>query len=260
MRRNLFAAAFAAQTIRAQSLPETSSPSTDDGFILHLFDPSSKALCLDGTPGGYYQRPGNLDQWMIELEGGGWCVNEADCLSRSKTDIGSSSHWPPTGCPGMDGGSNGMFSNSCSESSFCNWTAVHLNYCDGASFAGFLPEPIVVQGTDIYFRGITILNTMIDTMLAAGLATASELIVKGCSAGGLATILHLDYFAARVRAANPSIRIVGMPDAGFFMDHNTVTGKASYTPIYQYVAHMQNVTQVFANLPAIHPIIRAIFR
>jgi O-palmitoleoyl-L-serine hydrolase len=55
---------------------------------------------------------------------------------------------------------------------------------------------------------------MIDTMLANGLATASELIVKGCSAGGLATYLHLDYFASRVRSVNPTIRIVGMPDAG----------------------------------------------
>ena len=54
-------------------------------------------------------------------------------------------------------------------------------------------------------------DRMIDTMLANGLATAKELIVKGCSAGGLATVLHLDFFAARVRAANPGIRIVGMP-------------------------------------------------
>lgn len=81
-------------------------PLASDGFVLHLFDNATGALCLDGTPGGYYQRPGLSESWMIELEGGGWCVNEADCLSRSKTDIGSSKSWPPTGCPGMDGGSN----------------------------------------------------------------------------------------------------------------------------------------------------------
>lgn len=235
--RHLILCAAAATPVNSMS---------DDGFTLHLFDPKSGALCLDGSPGGYYSRPGDPKRWMIELEGGGWCVNEQDCLSRSKTDIGSSVSWPATGCPGMDGGSNGMFSDDCSESAFCNFTAIHLNYCDGASFAGFVAAPVAVQGTDIFFRGITILNTMIDTMLANGLATASELIVKGCSAGGLATYLHLDYFASRVRSVNPTIRIVGMPDAGFFLDHASVTGAQVYTPIYQYVAQMQNVTQIGA--------------
>jgi hypothetical protein len=117
-----------------------------------------------------------------------------------------------------------------------------MNYCDGASFAGYKAEPISVSGTPIYFRGRTILDETIDTMLDLGLRTAKEVILKGCSAGGLATILHLDYFAQRVKQANPNIRVVGMPDAGFFMDHNSSAGQPSYTPVYQYVANMQNTT------------------
>ena len=131
-------------------------PAASDGFALHLFSTDTGAVCLDGTPAGYYERPGLSDSWMIELEGGGWCISEEDCLSRSKTDIGSSSSWPPTGCPGMDGGSNGMFSNNCNVSSFCNWTAIHLNYCDGASFAGYKPVPIVVQGYARYYCGFAV--------------------------------------------------------------------------------------------------------
>jgi hypothetical protein len=27
-------------------------------------------------------------QWIVHLEGGGWCIDELDCLGRSKTDLG----------------------------------------------------------------------------------------------------------------------------------------------------------------------------
>ena len=202
----------------------------DDGFVLQLLTNAS-AVCLDGSPGGFYHRPGSPDSWLIEMEGGGWCYTPQECLQRSTTAIGSSKGWPPTGCPSMDGGARGMLSNNCSVSQYCNWTAIHLNYCDGASFAGHVAAPVSVGGVDLYFRGRDILDASIDALLAAGMSRAKEVILKGCSAGGLAVLLHLDYFAGRVKAANPTIRVVGMPDAGFFMDHGTVNGGPSvYTP------------------------------
>jgi len=101
-----------------------------------------------------------------------------------------------------------------------------------------------VGGKNIYFRGRTVLDATLDALLPLGLATATEVILKGCSAGGLATLLHLDYVAARLRAANPGVRVVGLPDAGFFMDHDAYSGVPSYTPLYQWVAAAQNVTAV----------------
>ena len=215
-----------------------------DGFVLQRFNADSEAKCLDGTPGGYYVRNGTASSWMIEMEGGGWCYTAEDCLARSKTAIGSSNTWPETGCPSMDGGSNGMFSNNCTISRFCNWTAVHMNYCDGASFAGYRGEPLPVNGTNLYFRGRTIMDATIDSLLARGLASAKEVILKGCSAGGLAVLLHLDYFAARVKAVNPGIRVVGMPDAGLFLDHGTVGGGPSvYTPQIQSTVELHRPLQ-----------------
>jgi hypothetical protein len=85
------------------SRPAGYKAGVSDGFVLHMLDAGTGALCLDGSPGGFYLRNGTQTSWMIELEGGGWCVNEEDCLARSKTDIGSSKSWPPTGCPSMDG-------------------------------------------------------------------------------------------------------------------------------------------------------------
>ena len=205
------------------------NPNPNDEFALSLFtDPM--AVCLDGSRAGFYKRPGTNESWVIELEGGGWCFDEADCLARAKTKIGSSKGWPRKGCPVMDGGSKGMLSSDCAVSSLCKWTAVHLNYCDGASFAGFKREPVTVNGTALYFRGRANLDAAIDALLADGMSEAKEIVFKGCSAGGLATILHMDYFAARVHAVNPRTRVTAMPDAGFFLDHSNVRKQPTWTP------------------------------
>jgi hypothetical protein len=114
-----------------------------DGFNLVLFDVNASSpnapVCLDGTPAGYYFRPGvgaqGSSTYIIELEGGGWCISEADCLQRSTTDLGSSKSWPASGSPTMDGGSHGLFSNNCADNLyFCNASMAHINYADGASF------------------------------------------------------------------------------------------------------------------------------
>jgi len=70
-----------------------------------------------------------------------WCIDEEDCLGRSKTSLGSSSSWPQTGTDGADGGVAGMFSPDASVNPhFWNWTKVFVGYCDGAS-CEFLRPP-----------------------------------------------------------------------------------------------------------------------
>jgi hypothetical protein len=176
-----------------------------DGFSLELLADAS-ALCLDGSPGGFYRRPGvgaGASTWVIEMEGGGWCVSVADCQGRAKTAIGSSKKWPQTGCPGMDGGSNGMLSNDCAVSPFCNATAVHMNYCDGASFASSRGYD---SSSGLHFAGANILNATVSRLLKLGLGDATEVILKGCSAGGLAVYLHCARRARWTRAPRPQAR------------------------------------------------------
>merc|ERR1711865_863587 len=67
---------------------------------------------------------------------------------------------------------------------------------------------------------------------------AKLFVVNGCSAGGLAVYLHLDYIASRL----PGVRVVGVPECGLFMDETHWDGKPGYTPSYQHVAQMQNVS------------------
>lgn len=49
------------------------------------------------------------------------------------------------------------------------------------------------KGTKLYFRGFRILKATIDALLTAGMNKATDVILTGCSAGGLATYLHADY-------------------------------------------------------------------
>ena len=66
---------------------------------LQLLDANTNGgQCLDGSPAGfYYGAPpsGKSDLWVISLEGGGACHDEASCLSRANSSLGSSTYWSP---------------------------------------------------------------------------------------------------------------------------------------------------------------------
>ena len=94
------------------------------------------AVCLDGSAPGYYIGKGigsGANKWILHQEGGGWCNTTEDCLSRSKTRLGSSKDWSPIILLG------GIFSdNETVNGEFYNWNVVFLGYCDGGSFSGYL--------------------------------------------------------------------------------------------------------------------------
>jgi hypothetical protein len=193
------------------------------------------AVCLDGSPGGYYFRQGigaGLNKWIIHFEGGGWCFNEELCVERSKTSLGSSKFWAHNTTFG------GLLSpNQQTNPNFYNWNVAFLNYCDGASFAGNVTLPVVHSGTTLYFRGIRITQATLDDLATKGLKNAIDVIVTGCSAGGLATYLHADY----VRNFLPSsVYVKAIADAGFFLDAKNWQGQYHIRPLYQYVFKMQN--------------------
>ena len=119
------------------------------------------AVCLDGSPSGYWYRPGTgagANNWIVFLEGGGWCYDEKACLYRSGTMLGSSTQWPAT-MP-VDGrkekgvtalADRPLFSADPSVNpDFYDWNIVNVGYCDGASFSGNVTDPVVV---DVQARG-----------------------------------------------------------------------------------------------------------
>jgi hypothetical protein len=204
---------------------------------------SSGAVCLDGTPSGFYFSPAtnasNANDWQIYFQGGGWCYDKMDCWTRSSTNLGSSKAWKKTGS--MDG----LLSSDCSQNpDFCNFNRVWMVYCDGNSFSGNREEPVVVNEKPLYFRGRRIIDETLSALKANfGLGNAENVMLTGCSAGGLATYLHTDYVHDQLKVIAPSMKkYKASPISGFFLQHQTVEGKDVYPTQMKEIFNLANST------------------
>jgi hypothetical protein len=199
------------------------------------------------------------------LEGGGWCTDEASCLERSTTNLGSSRHFDEAKDWSLCNTNWNVAHGAIAEDAHC----ISLPYCDGASFSGFRAEahPVPVgahphaalrhtahsKHATLTFRGIKNLDAAVEWALRHGLSQASQFVLAGGSAGGLATFLHADRVIARVREAVPRVHAWAAPVGGFFLDHDNIghtSGTpntpswelASYTAWMEYIFHMQNLS------------------
>lgn len=200
-------------------LMETGSQFDVPGTLFKLTGAAAvadNAVCLDGTPGAYYFRSGSgsgANKWYVHHQGGGWCDSPASCAGRALTDLGSSKAYPVSQNLG-----GGYFSQNSTENPMMyNWNVAFLRYCDGGSFSGSNSSVTVAPNKQIlHFRGKHILHAVVDELIAKhGLSRATDMVISGCSAGGLATYLHVDYWKQRAPAA---AHVVGLPDSGFFLD------------------------------------------
>lgn len=134
-----------------------------------------------------------------------------------------------------------------------NWNSVFFRYCDGASFSGDNETVTEYGGKPLHFRGRRVREAAVATLIRDhGLAEATDVVVSGCSAVGLATFLHTDQWCGAV----PKAKCVGLPDSGFFLDYqspkvaptpagpgklgNTIAG--DYHAGLSWVYHIQNAT------------------
>ncbi|XP_027108079.1 pectin acetylesterase 12 [Coffea arabica] len=196
------------------------------------------AVCLDGTLPGYHIHRGfgsGANSWLIQLEGGGWCNSIRSCVYRKTTRRGSSTHMekqiPFTG----------ILSNKPEENpDFFNWNRIKVRYCDGASFAGEGEDKVA----QLQFRGQRIWRAAMEDLMSKGMHSADRALLSGCSAGGLASILHCDEF----RELFPSsTKVKCLSDAGLFMDSIDVSGGHSMRNFFAGVVNLQGVAK---NLPS----------
>mmetsp|Transcript_58567 Transcript_58567/g.66786 ORF Transcript_58567/g.66786 Transcript_58567/m.66786 type:complete len:405 (+) Transcript_58567:57-1271(+) len=209
---------------------------TETEYNLNLLKNPS-ATCLDGSQGSYYWKSGTgngTDRTLIYFQGGGWCYGSYDpetgasessmldsCLYRSGTGLGSSKDYPQTKTFG------GMLSTDATKNKlFANWNIAYQPYCDGVARSSDLDEPVEWKGKKLYFRGKSILDSLIDELIAdRGLEKMSQVVVAGCSAGGHTVYLHADYIKSRLPK---NIEVLAVPDAGFFLDHLDYEGNPTY--------------------------------
>ncbi|XP_065184018.1 uncharacterized protein LOC135814776 [Sycon ciliatum] len=226
--------------ISSSSLLANARSATVELTLLTEAAGSKGAVCLDGTPPGYYWRQGQgtaLKKWIIHQEGGGWCFSDEDCLTRSRTRLGSSKYFAPN----KTFLHAGFLADDCQTNPvFCDYNVVYMPYCDGGSFSGNREKPLVVNGTSLYMRGKRILDAVFDTF-SEQLGEAEELILTGCSAGGLATYLHADYPVETKRIPS-TCKYAVLADAGYFIDGLSQNGQRAERTRMLYVVQSQNLT------------------
>ncbi|XVF22220.1 hypothetical protein REPUB_Repub12eG0154800 [Reevesia pubescens] len=202
-----------------------------------ILDSCCVTVCLDGTPPGYHLDRGfgsGSNSWLVHLEGGGWCNSIRSCVFRKTTRRGSSKF--------MEKQLNftGILSNKAEENpAFYNWNRVKLRYCDGASFAGEGYN----EANKLYFRGQRIWSAAMEELMAKGMRNAQQALLSGCSAGGLASILHCDEFKDLF---TETTKVKCLSDAGLFLDATNVAGGRTLRDMYGGVVTLQGVQK---NLP-----------
>ncbi|XP_008673018.1 carboxylic ester hydrolase isoform X1 [Zea mays] len=199
---------------------------------------SDGAVCMDGTPPAYHLDPGSgagSRSWIVNLEGGAWCNSAKTCRLTRSSGRGSSDHMdkeiPFTGI---------MSSSRAVNPDFYNWNRVKVRYCDGGSFAGEAFD----KDTGIYFRGQRIWNAVIRHLLSIGMANADQVLLAGCSSGGLAVILHCDQLRAFFPSGSTVVKCIS--DGGLYLDAVDVSGGRSLRSYFGDIVAMQGIAQ---NLP-----------
>jgi len=101
-----------------------------------------------------------------------------------------------------------------------NWNIVFIPYCDGGSFSGNNETVATYNGTKLYYRGKRVREAVYDSLLTKhDFVSTTDVVISGCSAGGLATFLHTDQWCDAIKAdTKQPVKCVGMPDSGFFLD------------------------------------------
>jgi len=186
------------------------------------------ARCLDGTPALYYLNPGydsGKDKYMIFHQGGGYCGSDADCLDRSTGSFGSTSGDDPKFNEWESYDKQDGFWRDTNENPLMHdWNHVFIRYCDGGYYSGDLLEPKIVDGKELFYRGKYITEAIFKD-LAPKLATATDIVMSGCSAGAMRLYGHLDALRAMVPS---TARVVGYADSGFFMATDAFSAKKEY--------------------------------
>lgn len=219
-----------------------SSGATTSNFeVLNLAN-FPNARCNDGSAATYRVRLGSgiaRNRWIIVLEGGGECTNQAECQARASAQggrrVSSLPYQQDNSLAVM--GTFGLFSTSPTDNpDFYDASVLRIFYCSSDWWTGNKPG----QGTAVannvatwHFRGKEIIRSVIqDAKNKYGLDQAQEVLLAGGSAGGVGVLFNTHY----VRDMFPSsVRFLAFADAGFNTNEpqfDPATGMASNPPTY----------------------------
>ncbi|MBK8171853.1 MAG: hypothetical protein IPK60_16100 [Sandaracinaceae bacterium] len=184
---------------------------------------SRNAVCNDGTAAIYYvhRSVARSTRWVVYLGGGGFAANLDEVFQRQMyvPELVTSTGAPTT----MDGA--GLLSSRANDNpDFYNDNLVFVRYCSSDVWSG--DREASTETANFEFRGKAIVRAVLEDLSDSSLteepnlASASELLFAGGSAGGIGVLSVLDEVAAQLQAVN----VRGFCDAGW------LTGVASFAP------------------------------
>ena len=203
------------------------------------------AYCLDGSIPDFYYRSGvgdGINKYQIYLQGGGWCKSIQNCVNRTISNLGSiyslgtskydNKYWNLSSEPGAPYLSSQQSLNPLTFS----WNTIFIRYCDGFSFSSNNDTIYKYNDTiNLYFRGWRNLNGVLNKLVSSyNLSTATDVILSGCSAGGLSVFFHNNYiyqFISKLKNGE-SFKFMAMVDAGYFMQNVHVQSEMTF--VYNY--------------------------
>ncbi len=158
-----------------------------------------------------------------------------NCYVRSKTQLGSSKNYSKTIEFHHE---QGMLSSN-KNNNFKDWKKIYIKYCSGAGHQGYRSQPVKYKDSELYFRGHNITIEQFNSIEEKlGLfSKASQVIVSGSSAGGLAAFTWANYVGERVKNG----KVWAIPDAGIFMDsYNHKLNKPAYKESFKNLMQLSN--------------------
>ena len=226
------------------------------------------AVCLDGSPGGYFVRKGvatdsEAEKVLFFMEGYGWCLLnvltstahlKVNCLKRADTYSGSTaSNETEQKLASSSSLTEAYFSTDpLVNPAFHDWTIIHVRNCEGSAFSGRLADPVEVENDDgtttsIYFRGNYILEAIVSETLSSSIRNISHVVVGGDASGAMAVYLHGSQIGEWVEQLQPrrQTQVALFPDAGFFPDWSepsSTWGNYSFQELMKNIFTENNAT------------------
>ncbi len=197
--------------------PEAEDP---EGRLHRVTVEGSGARCNDGSPPIVWIEPAtdpeHADDWVLYLQGGGGCDDQASCEERwcGASDVGGPRHMSSSWSAERRSG-DGLFADDPRDPTRA-WNKVFLHYCSSDYWVGTAPAPVTLRNgapdLSLWFQGHEVLLAQLDALDAGArsddglaevpsLADAERVLAVGSSAGGWGLIHHLDLLAERYDGA-----------------------------------------------------------
>ena len=124
-----------------------------------------------------------------------------------------------------------------------NWNTIWMIYCDGSSFTGNNMSTYNYDNSmNLYFRGHQNLKEGMTKLFDEyGLDEASDMVISGCSAGGMAVYLNNDYILNNYVNQNAAKTFLSISASGFFPYDNPIHSSNWHKGIL-WIFETQNVT------------------